>query len=188
MKGKDYLTDKDRILMQVVQAAYSMWLSQECRGHNLKGSEYQLKFKTEEHIKKDDLVFAVTSQPNDFKIGFFVKWDQYPSSAVIREIGSEKTCVYSNESFVGIMNINEIHLLDGVERQIYIKCRTAIGRADPYDVLFRDIAFKDGTVTLSIRKKWSNDERFSLSFTYSKRTTIKSILALIKKAGGETVE
>lgn len=168
------MNDKERILMSMVRRAYSLYLR--CVNNRIKPCEYDLSFDFESKPREGDLVFAQTSQPNDFMIGYYVcSHGNY--SSIIREIGTNRECKYGNENFVPIHGLHEPDLLDREKRKIYEKVRKADTKI--YNKYYRyidNIKVTDTNVSFSVILPATQEKLFNCDFKYNSRTTIKSIV------------
>lgn len=167
------MTDKERILMIIITRIIPALV-------------YNFSFeKREEYIescmldpsklKSGDLVFANTSiMPNDFMVGFVKSIE--PNYVVIREIGSNRLCNYSNESFTKI-NKEKLgyEILEGVQYKTYIKVLKAFSDYTDYSTRFKELSFENNICYVKGRKMFENETCLSVSFPFNSKTTIKEI-------------
>lgn len=144
--------------------------------------DYVKSFMFEKNeLENGDLVFANTSfQPNDFIVGFI---DEIKSDyTVIREIGSDRLCNYSNESFTRI-NKDKLgyEILEGIQYKTYQKVLKAFSKYTRYGTRFKSISFNDNVCTVQSRAMFSNDVGFEVEFNYGSKTTIKQIGRLLEE-------
>lgn len=176
------MNDKERILIWMVQRIYSLALYKPSSVQEWR--DIQPGFCSGENsLNIGDLVVASTTlTPNDFLVGFV---DQINSNCVvIREIGSDRLCNYYNESFYRIpKDILGYEILEGVQYEIYRKVLKAFSKSnDSYSIRFQDIKFEGSTCHVSARKVFSPDNVYTVSFSYNKKTSIKSIVSLLNNA------
>lgn len=167
-----FMTDKERILYSLVQTIYkkaifssndvSIWKS-------LQDGYFKLA-----NIKKGDLVIPATSiEPNPFFVAYVE--DITPEYVLLREIGGDKTCKYSNEGFLVIpKDIIGKDLLEGVQYQTYQKTLKAFGESK-HTKLFSDIEFDGNECSVSLRKIFSNETYTVVKFPYNENTTVEFI-------------
>jgi hypothetical protein len=174
------MTDKERILMIIITRIIPALV-------------YSFSFeKREEYIEScmldpsklqsGDLVFANTSiMSNDFMVGFVESVE--PNYVVIREIGSNRLCNYSNESFTKI-NKEKLgyEILEGIQYKIYLKVLKAFSEYTGYTIRFKKIYFEDHLCYVEGRKMFENDTQFSICFPFNSKTTIKEIGNKLKDA------
>ena len=140
-------------------------------------------------VQPGDLVTAFTTVfPNEWMVGFVheVKEDY----VVIREIGSDRLCNYSNETFLRIdKKILGYEILEGVQYQIYKKVTKAFTEASySYTFRFKDISFQGDTCKVEGRRAFHNETAFQVEFSYDSETTIESITELLNKAEKSAID
>jgi len=169
------MNDKERILMIIARKYYSLSLRAKCKG--LLADHEAFGLPTGEHLQPGDLVMGQTSRPNDFMIGYFVaaKGD---SSSIIREIGTASECLYTNEKFIPIKGIHHLDLLDCNKYKLLNKIHKAF-RKTRYYTRFKNLIFEGDRAVVSARQAFEDTEIFSISFGWSRQTTIKSIAKLL---------
>jgi hypothetical protein len=194
-KNEGRLTDRERILMSVVQAlslsqslapvSRTRWGDEAFTGHD--GYVYA-HFATWRKPQAGDLVLARTGSMSEWKIAFYV--EPLPSQlggAVVREIGTDRLCNYENEEFVPIVGLPPTELLDGDKRRLYDKVIAAFRRGDEYMYLFGGIEFDRDDVVVSVRERWGGlngkSKPFPVRFTWDPRMSIKAILAALRAGG-----
>lgn len=173
------MTDKERILMVIITRIIP-GLCYGCYSYTDKENYVKSYMLERNGLEKGDLVFANTSiKPNDFMVGFIeeIKKD----CTVIREIGSNKLCNYSNESFTKI-NKEKLgyEVLEGLQYQTYQKVLKAFSEYARYYTRFKSIAFDKNKCVVQSRAAFSNDTKFEIEFCYNSKTTIKSIGTLLE--------
>lgn len=182
------MTDKERILMRLVQRIYSNAMYGIKDVQSWRDLNQGFLFG-ERKPNVGDLVVAFTSiSPNDFLVGFYMG----PSTgladgATIREIGSDRLCNYTNENFLKIdKDLIGYEILEGTQYEIYQKALKAFKNLRP--IRFHSIDFDGKICHVKFRKMFSNEEIGGISFKYSKKTSIKSIENEIKKALSEVTQ
>jgi hypothetical protein len=171
------MTDKERILIQIgAMTAFGT-----TKFNNF--SEDSVHWETihqETKLQKGDIVCGVTNPNHKFGIAFFEERTGY-SDFVVREIGSNKTCNYTNEMFLVLRNFPEIYKLCGNEYKTMIKARKAFYHT--YTWVFAGIKFEPKKLIITMRKKWTDiKETFELNYDcHLSRITIKSIKDAIDK-------
>ncbi|MPM35905.1 hypothetical protein SDC9_82499 [bioreactor metagenome] len=167
------MTDKERILMVIISRiipglAYSYSME--------KRNEYiDSCMLSPEKLNRGDLVFANTTMfPNEFMVGFVDNIET--THVVIREIGSQRLCNYSNESFTKI-NKDKLgyEILEGVQYQIYQKVLKAFSKYARYSIRFKSISFENNVCSVMGRRMFDSETAFSIFFPYSGKTSIKEI-------------
>lgn len=171
------MNDKERILMCIITRVIPKLLYK----NSIIDMEDVVSLSLDNtKLQHGDLVYAFTTiMPNEFMVGFVeeVK-DEY---CVIREIGSDRLCNYSNESFVKInKDILGYEILEGTQYKIYKKVLKAFEYVS-YSKRFKSISFDGNICTVEIRMMFSNDLLYTISFPYNSKTTIASIGKLLKE-------
>lgn len=171
--------DKTRILMLLVNSIYTKMLY--APEWVKKQHDTQPGFLYENpdcEIKVGDLVTGMTSiWYNDFLVGYVT--EVRSDGLMIREIGSDRVCFYSNERFLRIdKEILGEEILEGEEYKLYQKSLKAFSEC----VGFRycGIKFDKNKVFLSARKDFETEPAFVVEFYYNSKTTIKSIVKKIE--------
>lgn len=169
------MSDKERILMAIIKRFIpyltSSFIYDDIAEHNFFG---KMKYK------KGDLVVAFTTiNINPFCVGF-VEEDMKDEEGyvLIREIGSNRTCRYYNESFIRL-NKEKLgyEILEGTQYKTYIKVLKAFGYT--YWTKFSSITFDGNLCTVKARQLFENDEIFSISFKYNSKTSIRRIADML---------
>lgn len=143
-------------------------------------------------IQVGDLVIGVTGGIADFSIGF-VHEIHNTSHMVIREIGTNRLCNYSNESFKRITGLSETELLEGEQYLFYRKLLKAFGKADDYWYRFGGTKFHpENIVEVWIRQRYGGltepSMPFSFTMKWNKRMSIKKIIETMRENGYGTRE
>jgi hypothetical protein len=168
-KGKPQLklTDRERILMAII-AGLKVTASLGPHNGMIWSSEpYRncVHFAPWDKPKAGDLVIGDTGGLCRWKIGFYVE----PlggdfGGAVIREIGSDTLCNYSNENFTPIRNMNPSDLYEGDEYLFYHAVLRAFGKGDEYLYRFGGIDFEGETAKVWIREAFGGLRHDSVPF------------------------
>ena len=175
------MKDKERILMVIINRIIpSLYVSTSvddkeriCKTHIFEKN----------CLKHGDLVFANTTiVPNDFMVGFVEKVDEENDCVVIREIGSERLCNYSNELFT-VINKERLgyEILEGVQYGIYKKVMKAFADYAHYYTRFKSLSFDGDICTVEARAAFQQDTIFEISFPYNSKTSIKEIGKRLKE-------
>jgi len=189
------LTDKERILIRIIEKLSSTQIMLYHNGYSANAFEQKFSTWTDKYIhfayydkpKPGDLVLAKTGGMSKYKIGFYIK--DIPDGGLIREIGTNNQCNYTNEQFIPIRNLDEIDTLEGDRYQFYIKVLKAFKKGDLYIYRYGGIDFKDDNIaTIYIREAFGGlstegSQPFSVKIKWDKKTTIKSILEIMRKGG-----
>ncbi len=176
------MTDKERILTWIVSRVYRKALYDPVAVKGWRDMQPLVMGGKGEPIQAGDLVVGMTTlKSNEFLVGFV--HGVAPDCVVIREIGSDRLCNYSNEDFLRIdKEMLGYEILEGVQYQIYQKVLKAFAKSNlPEPVRFRSIVFDGKICTVEARKKFESEALFSISFEYNRRTSIKSIVDLIER-------
>lgn len=159
------MTDKERIFSDIIIYTGN--------GYELKDSIRWEWVKPDTPLSKGDIVKGLTGRENKWSISFFE--ERIPDGLLVREIGGNNTCTYTNEQFIVLRNFPEEWKLCGDEYKFNNKFKKAI--SDQYMWRTNGIAFNDKSVTLHLRNIFDRSE-FSFDFKIEKslnKTTIKSI-------------
>ncbi len=182
------MTDKERILIMLVQTIYHKSMYNVAAVQSWRDMNQGFLFG-ERELNVGDLVVAVTSfTPNDFLVGFYMGPPvEGAVGATIREIGTDRLCNYTNETFLKIdKDLIGYEILEGTQYEVYQKALKAFKNLRP--IRFHSIDFDGKICHVKFRKMFSNKEIRGISFKYSKKTTIKSIENEIKKALSEVTQ
>lgn len=173
------MQDKERILMCLVNYIYRQSLFGMDPIQKWRDLQPDI-YNNRNPLQVGDLVVASTTiTPNKFMVGY-VK-EICKDYIVIREIGSQNTKNYYNEAFYRIdKNILGYEILEGTQYEIYKKVLKAFSKIEKsYTVKFKSIEFNEGICVVKARKIFSNKIFGEISFTYNKKTSIKSIISLL---------
>lgn len=188
------MNDKERILTTILDQFY---YTQTLCFHSPKendfiksGGDTYVHFGAydDRKIKVGDLVMGKTGKVHDFKIGF-VHEILSKFEMVIREIGSNKLCNYSNESFTRIVGLKPSDLYEKGQYGFYQKVLKAFTRGNEYSYRYGGLEFLgDNIAKIWIREAFGGFGEckscpFSFKIEWNKRTTIKEILNLMIENG-----
>lgn len=192
------LPDKERILTYLLWQIQSSILlalpfnAQEHMRERCKEKEW-LYFEHIDYrdVKAGDLVMCQTSGIHAFTIGYVVdKFNHDWQGCRIREIGSERLCNMSNESYIAIRGLDEPWSWEGPRYVFYRKVGKAFRKLDDWyrygGMKFND----DGTVTITIREKFGGMVRgdqesvpFDVTMAWTPKMRIKHIIQSLKDGG-----
>lgn len=174
------MTDKERILMAIITRIIPGVMYS--RGS--KQDEYiKLRFLHPEKLQPGDLVYANTFRAmHDFAVGFVQRIDSDHGCVVIREIGSNRLCDYYNEGFT-VINKDKLgyQILEGLQYKTYEKVLKAFHKHDHYMTRFKSIEFDGDTCTVQSRQPFEGETKAEFSFEYDSKTTIRSIVKMLKE-------
>ena len=194
------LTDRERILTHVARGLQSTMLTRP-NGSVFKAESFTDKFGTSVHFayyrkpEPGDLVIGTTGGVSRWTIGWYV--EPSPSDlggALLREIGSDKLCNYSNERFVPIVGLDPLDTLEGDQYAMLIKVYKAFRKGGEYLYRFGGLDFDGDDAVIWIRAafggRFSGGEAkpFPVRLVWTKRTPIKTILAVMVAGGYGTRE
>lgn len=132
-----------------------------------------------------DLVMGQSGNVNGWKIAWYVH--DIPDGALLREIGSDRTCRYTNESFAPIVGMCPDDLLDGDKRTMNAKVVAAFQRGGEYRYRNGGCTFEGDEVVMCVREVFCGIRReshpFYVRMKWNKRTTIKAILEALRAGG-----
>lgn len=205
MKKKDAnaMTDRERILINIAASlAHEVEYYQRLpavQAHERQWPDSARRIRTEwgmvnrPKYKKGDLVVCFTStgsQQNPWLISFVeadgCKGD--PQGLLLRAIGTNNLCDYSNESFIRVTGIPARLLWEGEQYQFSLKLHKALARLDNYMHVFRGLEFPESNrAMVYIGERWgglkNRTKPYTVEIRFSKRTGIKAIIAALKSGG-----
>jgi hypothetical protein len=158
-KCKDTMTDKERILMVIVSELASSLQQSKWRGGNVDPIGGVTYTDVEYSCKPNpgDLVVCNSSgrfTPHPYIVGWVQEVRDH-AHCLIRELGSNRLCDISNESFTRINGIRQVDLLEGHHYKFYRKVCVLVSRNDNWDYRLRQMTFKgDGTCKASFTPKF----------------------------------
>jgi hypothetical protein len=184
------LNDRERILMLIIERLYFMQneltlrarlhgdgLAAVLKNHVFFGSSSSFSGGP---LQIGTLVMGMTGHVGDFKIGYIHEVID-THHCVIREIGSDRICDYSNESFIPIIGMSPMLLWEREQYAFSIKVQKAFRNLDAYMYRYGGIDFDGSSATIWVREAFGGFSRtsesipFSVVMSYGKRTTIKAI-------------
>lgn len=148
--------------------------------------------------RKGDLVVCFTStgrQQNPWLVSFVeadgCKHD--PQGLLLRAIGTNNLCDYSNESFIRITGIPARLLWEGDHYQFSLKLHRALSKLDNYVHVFRGLEFPEPDLALVyIGERWGGIKNptkpYTIEIRISRRMTIKAIVNALEAGGFGTRE
>lgn len=193
------MNDKERILMLILsRMSFTQTLclrgNQEKQFADKDGQYVHFGCYDDRPVEKGDLVMAQTGSVGDWKIGWVHQVISF-DTCVIREIGSDRLCNYSNERFVRIVGMEPSLLLEGEEYIFEQKVKAAFHKGDKYIYRFGGVDFKENNVAeIWIREVFGGfnpknpSKPFSFTMKWTKRTTVKKILETMYAHGYGTRE
>jgi len=194
------MNDKERILTNIVRRLYSTLLDLPPNfdfSKGYMGDDYEeVHFKStgnymiEDSVKEGDLVLCITNPTHDWAIGF-VHTVYDLNHLILREIGSNRIGEIYNESFAIIKGMRETEIMDGNRWEIRRKILKAFRWSGEDFHRFNRIEFNDfiygkggdRDALIWVRAKWGLGEPYSIPIHWNKKTTIKSILAIMRGHG-----
>lgn len=143
--------------------------------------------------QKGDLVVCFTStgrQQNPWLISF-VEADGCKDDSrglLLRAIGTDKLCDYSNESFIRIKGIQARLLWEGEQYQFLLKLYRALSKIGNYMHVFRGLEFPEPRLAVVyIGERWGGMNKptkpYTVEFRFTKRTSVKTIITGLEMAG-----
>lgn len=194
------MNDKERILMTIIDELNSAsvlaprdakqrgWEIGDAAYVDDSGHEYVhfAPWIGDEDIRPGELVWARTGSIGDFKIGFVVR-RLGCGRFLIREIGSNRTCDYSNERFIPIRGLSKIDLLEGDKYQFYLKVLKAFARGDDLWHRYGGVEIEDGKAVIWVRERYGGlktpTKPYPVTMTWTPKTSIKAILDALRDGG-----
>ncbi|MCY1169391.1 hypothetical protein D9M73_94190 [compost metagenome] len=140
---------------------------------------------------KGDLVIGQTGRIDQWKIGFYE--EDRGEVHVIRDLCTDQLCDYGNERFIPIVGLSPTDLLTGARRVLYEKVLRAFSIGDEYSYRFGGIQVQGSTATITVREVFGGiggqpSTPFDIEIRWHPKTTVKSILAAMRKGGYGTRE
>lgn len=125
--------------------------------------------------------------PHPWLIAWYVEHEPRGyGTATLREIGSERLCNMSNESFVAIVGMNPLDTLEGLQHQIYRKVLSAFSRGGEYIYRFGGLDFPEARLArVWIREVFGGLDSvpFSVDIPFNGKTGVSTILAAMRAGG-----
>lgn len=186
------LTDRERILTYVITGLQSsMLMRPRASQHDAASWDdgmggVHVHFARYRKPEKGDLVLGWTGRVDEWKIAFYEE-NSGNGNHVVRDINTGRLCNYGNEEFIPIVGLTPTQLLTGDRRQFYYKVLEAFARGDEYLWLFGGLEFDGDEAVIRVRERWGGmggpSVPFSVRIRWTKRTSIKAILAALKEGG-----
>lgn len=170
------MSDKERILIYLVNWIYRKALYDPAARNKWLDMQPGLFSSKINPLQPGDLVTTMTTIfPNEWMVGYV--HEVKPDCVVIREIGSDRLCNYSNESFMRIdKEILGYEILEGAQYKTYKKVLKAFSESS---FKFKSISFDGPTCTVEGRRLFSSETAFTFSFDSYASKTIKAITAMV---------
>lgn len=198
MKMKEAQTDKERILANVIKGLAASQLL--AKGRHYNEEDFQSSTGTYVHLAYDrparvgDLVLCQTSGfwgSHPWQIAWYVEHEPRGfGTATLREIGTERLCNMGNESFLPVVGMRPLELLEGEQYLFYRKVMRAFSRGGEYVYRFGGLDFPEKRVgRVGIREAFGGHGApgesvpFSVDIPFNRKTSIKAILAAMREAG-----
>ncbi len=193
---KTSLTDRERILSIVINRLMSSQLlnrsgdvHNEASWRDHHGDMTYAHFAYYRKPVKGDLVIGRTGWiggPHEYSVGFYDS--ALSDGAVIREIGSERLCNYTNEEFTVIAGIHPSQLLEGDQYRFSQKAQVAFWKADEYSYRFGGIEFLGKWrakvwVREAFGGAFGESVPFAVEMDFNRKTSVKNIVALMRAGG-----
>lgn len=206
------MTDRERILTIVIQRLLHGSLSNRFKdGHKEEDWKPSPSGILDTHFawyakpapQPGDLVVAWTGHACEWTVGWYV--EKLPgdyAGALIREIGSRRTCRYSNEEFIPIRGLYPNQLLEGARYQTYVKLQKAFAKVDDWNRRFGGVDFEGtdpmetkGTLRAWVRERYGGalsgegeSKPFAISIPWTRTMSIKTLAAALVEGGMLTRE
>ncbi len=202
------MTDRERILVNIAaQLAHEVEYYQRLpvvQEHERRWPDNARSVRTQwgcinrPRYHKGDLVVCFTStgmRQNPWLISF-VEADGCKHDAqglLLRAIGTNNLCDYSNESFIRITGIPARLLWEGDQYQFSLKLHKALRKLDNYMHVFRGLEFPEPSrAIVYIGQRWGGLDKptkpYTVEIPFTKRTSIKAIVATLETNGFGTRE
>ncbi len=197
------MTDRERILTEIVSHLASTQLLADYRRPTWNGEAFQRRdtgggeyvhFNYKDKPKKGDLVLAKTGGVSEWKVAWYI--EPLPGGcggALVREIGSNRTCKYSNEDFVTIQGLHSSVLLEGEEYEFRNKVLKAFAKGAEYCYRFGGVDFieENHQARIWVREVFggmlhpdkARSVPFSVVMPWNKKTSVKAILNALREGG-----
>lgn len=184
------MTDKERILLALVRSlARPVFRADEIayqEKHDLP------RVTTLRKPVIGDLVICQGSgrpYPHPWVVGWVEsEYDPQTAACTIRELDSDRVCRVSNESFAIVEGMPPELLLTGAQHGFVVKVHKAFARGSEWAYRYDGVDFRDDTVKIWVREAFGGlgdgeSIPFVVEMPWTKRTTIKAILATMREAG-----
>jgi len=195
------MTDKERILTAIVRELSTTQILARKVNLTFSAADFERGFGDRGHYAHfaayrqpvvGDLVLCNSSGLHPWTIGWYV--EQEPrghATATIREIGTERLCNMSNESFYPIVGMSPLDMLEGEQHRFYAKVTRAFWKADEYFYRFGGLDFPEKRrAIIWVREAFGGHlgEReesvpFAVETTFTVRTSIDRIVRTLREGG-----
>jgi hypothetical protein len=180
-------SDRERILLKILhQMRFTSLLGPKGQVWSSEPFKEYVHFAPWDAPKKGDLVIATSGGSSRWAVGF-VHEVHNDNHLMIREIGTDAVCDYSNESFTPVKNMAYTDLLEGERYKIYQKVLQAFRKGDEYLYCYGGVIVDEDTITVRIRERYGgfggDSNPFSITIPWNKRTSVKTILMKMREGG-----
>lgn len=189
------ITDRERILSLVINGLMSTALLKRGGDVHCEQSWQDRDGHTYVHFAyyrkpvHGDLVIGRTGfcrEVHRYSIGF---WQSaLPDGAVIREIGSDRLCNYTNEEFTVVAGLHPSRLLEGERFKFVQKVQRAFVDGSEYSYRYGGTDFlEDGFANVWVREVFGGMRNesvpFAIKMAWTPKTTVKKILEIMRAGG-----
>ena len=179
------ISDKERILMHLINRLVSVDVRDYAKRN---GFPYAC---ADEPVPGDLVIRQSSGRHNEhpWVVGFAASdYDKQTAALTVREIGSDRECRVSNDSFYVVKNIGPDTLLTGQERKFYLRVIRAFGRGGEWGYRYGGVSFgPEKTATIMVREAFGGLDRESIPFAvtmkWDGRTGINTILKAMRDGG-----
>ena len=181
------MTDKERILTNIImRLKHDIAHIGGMNDESTHGDHVHFACYGAEKPKVGELVIAETVPwAHDYTIGFLT--EIHSGMCVIREIGTDRLCNYSNESFRAIRGLQTTETLEGKQYEFYKKVLTAFRKGDEYSYRFGGISFDGPVCKVVVREAFGGLGHGSVPFTiempWTGRRSVKGVLQAMRDGG-----
>lgn len=183
---KDQMSDKERILLQLIVNLASTQILAGGQLYSAESFGDHVHFAYYKKPEPGDLVLCKTSGIHPYTVGWYVSGSEYGTS-VIREIGTDRLCNVSNDSFLPIVGMYKDHLLERDQRAVYLKVQQAFRRGGSFGHMFGGLDFEVDEIVITIREYMGGFGKTSIPYKvrmkWTKTMSVKSILEAMSAAG-----
>lgn len=196
------MTNKERVLMELVRELYSTQLHLQLRVPNRPDmwkifdnrEDVHFECSSFDKIQIGDLVLCTSSGIHDWTVGFVHEiinpsWHEL----MVKEIGTNRLCKVGNEGFVPIRGMSEQQLWNDDQYNFSIKVKKAFAKGGHYSYRFGGMSFVGDKVAVYVREHFNGTLRlngsgkmtipFKIVLDWDKKMSIKKILELLVAGG-----
>lgn len=192
------MNDKERILMEIIAGLQRTGLTQRSAVYKSDEKPDGVYFDMSADAKPGDIVLCQTSamsNPNDFVVAIVDQVLGY-GHCLLREIGSDNTCDYSNERFIPIRGLRDWQRYEGEQWRFYVNSRAAFALGDEYSYRFGGVDFDGKKAHVWVREVFGGmldkgmvSEPFSVTIdNWKRRNSPRKILNDLRHGGYGTFE